>query len=362
MNEQEMNPDLELFRDITGVMDVESWGYEGAHLVCRGDLKIPAGEAIRVIGSRIRSYSLTPFLQAEGGVAVLRLVPATVKSHKTRPLLHIALFLLTVVSTLVAWALVNDRSIGDIMNHPRVLKEGIPFSFSLLVILGFHELSHYVASKKHGLKVSLPYFIPFPNILGTMGAVIIGRSPFPDRKSLFDVGVAGPFAGFVLSVIALMIGLRSSEIIKPVITPRTFLIGGSFLFNYICGLHFPDIPYGYTYSITPMMFAGWVGMFVTALNLLPMGQLDGGHISYALFGRFHSLISKMTMGVLIFVGVVFYSPLWLVIVVFVALSAARHTPPLDDITPLDPPRVILSFFALLILFVCFIPVPLRALY
>ncbi len=357
-----MNLDFELYRDISEVMEILSWGYEGRHLVCRGRLKVRPSEAARAIAPRLKKYGLTAFFQAEEEGVLLKLLPLRVKTHKSRPLLHLALFLATIVSTLMAWAWMNEHSLKDIAASPGVLWEGVPFSFSLLVILGFHELGHYLVSRRYGLKVSLPYFIPFPNILGTMGAVIIGRSPFPDRKSLFDVGAAGPFISFVLSIAALQIGLRSSELIKPVFTPRTFLIGGSLLYNYICSLHFPDIPPGYTYSITPMMFAGWVGLFVTALNLLPMGQLDGGHISYALFGRFHSRVGKAVMGLLILIGLVFNSPLWFIIVAFVALTAGRHGPPIDDITPLTPLRIILAFVAFLILVACFTPVPLRVLY
>lgn len=357
MNEEHITSEWALFHNVSEIMEVRSWGYEGPYLCFRGPLKMPAEEASRSITLKIKEYGLVPFLQSDAGGVVLKFVPARKEKHKTRPGLHIALFLITVVTTLFAWVWINDNSLKDIIAHPGVLAKGIPFSFTLLVILGLHELSHYAVSKKYGLTVSLPYFIPFPNILGTMGAIIVSRSPFHDRKSLFDVGIAGPLASFFLSIIALIVGLQSSEIIRPVITSKTFLIGGSLLYNFICRLHFPNIPYGYTYSITPMMFAGWVGIFVTALNLIPMGQLDGGHISYALFGRRHGLITKVAMVVLLLIGIYYRSHLWIIIVLLITLLGHRHMPPLNDITPLNPGRIVLAGFAFLILVLCFIPVP-----
>ena len=349
--------DWRLYNDVSGIMNIRSWGYEGSFLCFHGRLKIPSAEAFRLILARAQGYDLLPFLESERGDVLLKLTPSRIKKRKDKPLIHLALFLITVASTLIAWAWVDEYSLKEIISCPGVLLNGIPFSVSLLVILGLHELSHYAVSRRYGIKVSLPYFIPFPNILGTMGAVIVGRSPFPDRKSLFDVGIAGPLASFILSLIVLAIGLQSSQIIRPVFTSRTILIGSSFLYDLICRLKFPHVPYGYTYSITPMMFAGWVGLFVTALNLLPMGQLDGGHISYAIFGRKHTMITKWMMGVLAVFGLLFSSPFWIFIAVLIAILGTRHNPPLDDVTPLNPARVCLAVVAFLILVSCFIPVP-----
>jgi len=352
---------LRLIGDIETVMRIREHGYENGHLIFRGDLKISPARAARFLIIRLRRYGFTPFLsreeQKEEGVCI-RIAPLKKRNSRRRPFLHVSLFVATFFTTLIAWSWVNEHPFSEILSHPRVLAEGLPFSLSLLVILGLHELSHYFISRYHGIKVSLPYFIPFPNILGTMGAVIVGRSAFVDRKSLFDVGIAGPLASFFLSIIALWFGLQSSAIVRPVITSRTIFIGESFLYHYICRLRFPSVPPGYTYSVTPMMFAGWVGLFVTALNLLPMGQLDGGHISYALFGKRHRKISIAVMVGITLIGLIFGSLIWILIGILVLLLGLGHTPPLDDITPLGPVRISLAVFALLILLACFPPIPL----
>ncbi len=254
-------------------------------------------------------------------------------------------------------------SFEDLLAHPLLILKGIPFSFTLLIILGLHEFSHYFVSKKHGIRTSLPYFIPFPNILGTMGAVIITRSPFPNRKSLFDVGIAGPLASFVLSIGAILLGFNEMTLVPAahyLLRPEPGLyLGDSLLTTALFGLRYHQIPVGYEIFLGPLGFAGWVGLFVTALNLLPMGQLDGGHISYALFGRRHKLITGLVMILLVAFGLLFSSPIWLFIALLIVILGRRHAPPLDDITPLNPARVWLAVFAFLILVSCFIPVPIR---
>ena len=351
--------DWELYNDVSRIMEIRDWGYEAGFLCFYGRLKLPSARAFRLIRTRTKLYGMLPYLSSDRDGVVLKLTPDRIKKRKDKIIIQISLFLPTVVSTLIAWAWVDEYTLKEIISRPGVLINGIPFTVSLLIILGLHELSHYVVSLRYGIKVSLPYFIPFPNILGTMGAVIVGRSPFPNRKSLFDVGIAGPLASFFLSLIVLIIGLQSSKIVPPVITSRTFFIGSSLLYDFICWIKFPHIPYGYTYSITPMMFAGWVGFFVTALNLLPIGQLDGGHISYALFGRYHKLITRLVIGLLVIFGLLYFSPIWIIIGVLALVMGGTHAPPLDDITPLNPGRVWLAAGALIILIICFIPVPIQ---
>jgi len=351
--------DWELYNDVSGIMEIRDWGYKEGFLCFHGILKVPSAEAFRLIFSRAKLYGLLPYLASDREDVILKLTPERIKKRKDNILLHTALFLITVATTLVAWAWVDEYTLKEMISSPGVLLKGIPFTVSLLMILGLHELSHYAVSLRYGIKVSLPYFIPFPNILGTMGAVIVGRSPFPNRKSLFDVGIAGPLASFILSLIVLIIGLQGSKIVPPVITSRTFFVGSSLLYDFICRLKFSHIPYGYTYSITPMMFAGWVGFFVTALNLLPIGQLDGGHISYAIFGRYHKLITRVVIGLLVVFGLLYFSPVWIIIGVLVMVMGTTHAPPLDDITPLKPCRIWMALFALVILIICFIPVPIQ---
>ncbi|MFH1037930.1 MAG: site-2 protease family protein [PVC group bacterium] len=355
--------DWALFTDVSEVMEIASWGHEGAALCFRGRLKVRASEASRLLAARAREYGLRPFLQREGEGAVFRFVPVGRARPEGRKIVHLLLFLATLLSTLLVGALMTGPEPKDILSRPLLILKGVPFSFTLLLILGFHEFSHYFVSRRYGIRTSLPYFIPFPNLLGTMGAVIISRSPFPDRKSLFDVGIAGPLASFVLSAGAIFLGFSEIALVRTnalLLRPEPGLyLGDSLLTAALFSLRYHPIPPGYDISLGPISFAGWVGLFVTALNLLPMGQLDGGHISYALCGRRHELITKITVMLLALFGLLFSSPFWIFIAVMIAVLSPRHAPPLEDITPLNPARICLALLAFLILAACFIPVPLR---
>jgi len=344
------------------VMEVADWGREGRFVVFRGELKLPPADAARELRRRLERFGMLPFFSREDGGIVIRCTPARRRKEIRRRALPFFLFLATVVSTLIVGALMSGIPGGALLARPGRLIKGAPFSFTLLVILACHEFSHYFVSRRHGIRTSLPYFIPFPNLLGTMGAVIISRSPFTDRKSLFDVGIAGPLASFFLSLGAIILGF-SGTTIAPVPVPLdpgpSIQLGNSLLISALFSLRFGPLPAGSDFFLGPVGFAGWVGLFVTALNLLPMGQLDGGHISYALFGRRHDLISRGVMLALAVFGLLASSPLWIFIALLVAVFGPRHGPPLDDITPLNPARRWLAVLAFLILAVCFIPVPLR---
>ena len=202
--EQHTPSDWLLFNDVAGIMEIRSWGYEGSFLCFRGRLKMPAAEASRLIVARARKYRMFSFLQSERDEILIKFAPIGKEPAKSRRHVPLLLFLATLFSTLFVGMMMTGFDFKDLPARPLLILKGVPFSFTLLIILGFHEFSHYFVSKKYGIRTSLPYFIPFPNILGTMGAVIISRSPFPDRKSFFDVGIAGPLASFVLSIGAII--------------------------------------------------------------------------------------------------------------------------------------------------------------
>lgn len=350
-----------LEKDVEAVMEVSEAFYDGPFLCFRGSLKLNSEAAFTEIYRRAKGYGLTPFLARDKEGVILKFTVARAGTAPARIGLHLGLFLATVISTLIAGAVfVEEIPAARLLADPLLLIRGIPFSFTLLTILGLHELGHYVLSRRYGLPASLPFFIPAPTILGTLGAVIISRSPFTSRKSLFDVAIAGPLASFVLSIAAIIIGLQSSRLVEAVISEGSIGIGSSLLFSGLAYLRFSHIPEGYTFTIGSMAFAGWVGLLVTAINLFPLSQLDGGHITYALFGRKHRLITRVTLVVMFLLGVVFW-PGWLVWVVLILLMGTRHAPPLDDLTPLDPARRRLGWVAFLILLLCFVPIPLQIL-
>ncbi len=206
------------------------------------------------------------------------------------------------------------------------LLDGAPFAFTLLGILGTHEFGHSFTARSYGASVSLPYFIPAPPPLpfGTLGAVIVMRSPARDRNSLFDIAVAGPLAGLVVAVPALWLGLSWSRV-GPV-PPDATSFGDSLLMRLLTYLVLGRIPDGLDVFVHPVALAGWVGLFVTALNLFPVGQLDGGRIAYALFGARHRQVSIATFFGLLALGAVFKSVNWIVFAALVALLIGSTTP------------------------------------
>jgi membrane-associated protease RseP (regulator of RpoE activity) len=246
-------------------------------------------------------------------------------------------------------------------SHPELLYKGIPFSATLLLILGVHECAHYLAARQWGVRATLPYFIPVPPTLfmiGTMGAFIKLRSPIPNRNALVDMGVSGPLAGFVVAVLVSMIGLARSEVIRmpEAMEGGALFLGNSLLFSFLSGAVIGHIPEGYDVMLSPVAFAGWIGLFVTAINLLPIGQLDGGHVIYALFGSRHRLIGKVTVVALLPLGIFWQGWFVWAFLLFMVLGM-KHPPPYDMYQPLDPRRRLVGYVAIGVFLVSFTPVP-----
>jgi membrane-associated protease RseP (regulator of RpoE activity) len=235
---------------------------------------------------------------------------------------------------------------------------GFWYSLSLISILLAHEMGHFVMSRRHGVPASLPYFLPVPvPPFGTFGAIIKMRGRMSSRRALFDIGVAGPLTGLLVTLPAIIIGLLLS---KPVLLAKAqdhfFHLGDSLLFVLVEKAVLGDLPEGYDLCLHPVAYAGWVGLFVTALNLLPVGQLDGGHIVYALFGRKSKIIFGLTITLWMGISIFFYVG-WTLMIVLVLLFGLRHPPPLDDITPLDLRRKILGGVVFSLFILSFTPVP-----
>lgn len=273
--------------------------------------------------------------------------------------LNMILFILTIVSTLIGGTLIAGV---DVFSQPWLLYEGIPYSFSLLFILGVHELGHYFTSKKWGVSTSLPYFIPLPPIpfvWGTLGAFIKVKSRIVNRKALIDIGAAGPLLGFVPSVAAVFFGMKLSTIVESGAVERSSLIfGESLLFSLLSKLALGPEAMQQDILLHPIAVAGWLGLFVTALNLLPLGQLDGGHIAYALFGRKHRYLAGTVFLGLFPLGFYLW-PGWFLWILIGAITGWKHPPPVDDISPLDFKRKVFGMITLTIFVLCFIPVPFK---
>ncbi len=242
---------------------------------------------------------------------------------------------------------------GQYLNAPVLLLHGLPFSLTLLLILLAHEFGHYFACLYHRVDASLPFFIPFPSIIGTLGAFIRIRSPIYSRKSLFDIGVAGPLAGFAFLGPALAIGLSLSKVIPGIAIRGDFVFGTPALIHLFQLAIFPHVSPNDIY-LHPVARAAWAGLLATALNLLPIGQLDGGHILYSLVGERHKLLSRIFVVALIPMAR-FYLPwlLWAAVLYFFAL---RH-PMIYDSTGIGPARRWLAFAAFVIFLLSFSVAP-----
>ncbi|HEX5227652.1 MAG TPA: site-2 protease family protein [Bryobacteraceae bacterium] len=246
---------------------------------------------------------------------------------------------------------------GTLQAHPLLLLDGLAFSITLMTILLAHELGHYFACRYYDIDASLPYFLPFPSPIGTLGAFIRIRSPIYTRQALFDVGIAGPLAGFALLLPALIIGIAESKIIPGIAERGELTFGVPGIERFFEWILFPHVPSA-NILLHPIARAAWVGTLATALNLLPIGQLDGGHILYAFFGRRHKLLSRIFVLALVPLGYFAHSPSWWVWAALLFFFALRH-PVIYDITPLDRPRVALGLLALVIFLLTFTLAPLR---
>ena len=296
--------------------------------------------------------------------------PPPPPAPRERYWLHILLFLLTFVTTTFVGASHWLSFMAEFGNRRVVAGvgvlaiQGLWFSGTLLSILTAHEFGHYLACRYYRVSASLPYFLPMPlGYFGTFGAVIRIRQPLTTKAKVFDVGVAGPFAGFLVAVPALLIGLAMSNVapLPPVF--RGDELGEPLLYKAAEWLVWGAIPGNLSLNLHPMAFAAWIGLLVTALNLLPVGQLDGGHIAYAVFGR-RSLY--VTIGAIaVAMGLCFYSSSWMVwtglLVAMLTFFGWRHPPARDDHVPLDSARLWLAFLALVIFIVCFTPAPIEPL-
>ena len=290
---------------------------------------------------------------------------------------QITLFVLTLVTTTMAGALhyysfsvdmsragaTEQGELVRLLSNPLFYVRGLWYSLTILAILGCHEMGHYVACLRYNVLATRPYFLPMPPIpfiTGTLGAFIRIKSRMPDKIALFDIGIAGPIAGFVVAVPLLFLGLALSRIDRlPEDSSSLITLGEPLLFRLAAWLIWGDVAADSSINMHPMAFAAWFGLLATALNLFPISQLDGGHIAYAVFGRRSTLITFITIGIAI--GLTFVSSGWIIwtalMVGMIFLVGPHHPPTLDDDRPLGPGRRMLAGVALAMLIVCFTPAP-----
>jgi len=351
---EEAGPSV-LGQELAGVFAVEDWQVLNGLVRFRGRLLIQPEAAMALLAPRVAPYGYVPMIWSPEEIALVCL-----GSHRQPRAsawsgwpLNAALFAATVLTTLFVGAIMEGV---DPLGQPVALLRGLPFSASLLLVLGVHELGHYLTARAYGVSVSLPYFVPLPiPPMGTMGAIIRMRSPIPNRRVLFDIGIAGPLAGLVLALPILVAGLALSPVQHP--SGLVLQEGNSLAYLLLKWLVKGPIPAGADVILHPMALAGWLGLFVTALNLMPLSQLDGGHIAYAVLGRRYRVVVYGFLGVMVALFLISGWYGWLIWVGVAAVLGLRHPPPLDDLTPLDGRRRLLAGLALVLLIALTTPLP-----
>jgi membrane-associated protease RseP (regulator of RpoE activity) len=310
-------------------------------------------------------------LAAPESPAALPAWPVSAPPKPKRLWLAILLFVITFFTCLAAGrqfaiAFANGQaasfdefvvSLKLLYKDPAVLVSGFPFAISLMAILLAHELGHYFACKHHGIRASYPYFIPAPTLIGTLGAFILMRSPIRSRRALFDVGASGPLVGFVVAIPILIYGVVHSRVVPGLTSADADVVFGVPLALRLLAHRFFPGANPLTLLLHPVGRAAWVGLFATALNLLPAGQLDGGHILRSFSPRLHRWVGWLVPAILIALGYFHWRVWWLWAGILLALRFLR-IPPVYDQRPLDSPRTVLAVVTLLVMMLCFMPVPL----
>lgn len=277
------------------------------------------------------------------------------KAYRPKVLVPLILFLLTIITTVTAGALYQG---ADILKDPMAIAEGIPFSASLLLILGTHEFGHFLASRRHGVHTTLPVFIPgppLPPFIGTFGAVIKIKSPITTKRALIDIGAAGPLSGFVVALFVTVWGLKMSTVMAQSPPHDSIAYGTSIIFKLLIYLVFGYAPENI--ALHPVAVAGWFGFFVTAMNLLPMGQLDGGHIVYALLGKRHRAFSVLIAVILVSLGFITSWYGWILWAGLIYAIGMWHPPIEDQDVPMDWKRRLVTASAILVFILTFLPLP-----
>jgi len=263
---------------------------------------------------------------------------------------NLALFLLTAASVFAIGGLHGE---GDGFN----VSAGVRLMLGLLSILTAHEMGHYVAARLHKVDVTLPFFVPFPvpifSLVGTLGAFIRIRSPIPNRRALFDIGVAGPLAGFLVAIPVLWLGILEATVKPP--SPEGMSLGTPLLFRWFAALFHAPVPEGMNLVIGPLGLAAWFGLLVTALNLMPIGQLDGGHVTYSFFRERAHGISRVASWAC--VALIYFGLSWILWALLMRVLPRRHPPTLDDEAPVGAARVAVGVLSLVVFVLCFLPDP-----
>jgi membrane-associated protease RseP (regulator of RpoE activity) len=388
---QELTPYV---NEVRAIDDITMGNAKDPYLVrYRGRIRGDSADAYDRLAASLRPQGVTPLFRKDHDTQVVLLIDGVLESKPSNPVVNLVLFALTLLSVIFAGSLntfsgpansTSEYLLGLLRNMPN----GLPFAASLLAILLAHEFGHYLAGRFHKTNVTLPYFIPLPiSPFGTLGAFIQLKEPPKNRRILLDIGIAGPLAGLCVAIPVLLLGLALSkvEMLSPIpgqgvqmegnsilYLLAKFIIFGQFLPHpasygnispilYWIRYFFTGQPFpwgGVDVVIHPIAFAGWAGLLVTALNLIPAGQLDGGHVLYVLLGQKARAFLPVILVALVLLGFVWIG--WWLWAFLIFLLGRLYAEPLDQITPLNMPRKAIAVLGLVIFFLVFTPIPLIA--
>ncbi|MDW8147383.1 MAG: site-2 protease family protein [Roseiflexaceae bacterium] len=352
---------------LDGLMTIDryAWDSRGV-LTMAGKLHAPADKIYPQIRAGMEALGFTPFLRKSGNDVEIMALPFVVSASKPNVVVPVVLFIITILSTLAVGALYDGV---NVFSNPAGIVAGIPFSATIMGILFVHEMGHYIVGRWRRAPVSLPYFIPVPPIpipglgvvtfTGTLGAVIVQREPMLDRKTILEIGIAGPLAGLVVAIPLLLYGLATLPVGPP---PAEGYIqeGNSILYAaakyLVFGRFLPGN--GVDVQLNAVAWGAWIGLLVTMINLLPIGQLDGGHVAYALLGEYAHYLAYAFIGGCMLIGIL-VAPNWLLWGMLGLLIGPRHPPPLNDVSRIGPLHTALAILGLIVFVLLFMPNPLQ---
>jgi Zn-dependent protease len=338
---------------VASIMSVTGYTVESSGVIrLRGRLVAPPETAYRPMRANVERLGYTPFLKEDKGQAgayELDMIPGVPPRNKPDVRVNILLYIATLISVVFSYAALGGTNNLD-------LSSGLMFGLTLMTILTAHEMGHYVVGKLRGAPVTLPYFLPLPLIspFGTLGAVIVQREPFEDRRTLLEIGLAGPLAGFVVALPFMLVGLALSKV-QPMPAGGTGF-GDSLLSEFMKTIQLGKYISSSGMIEHPIYIAAWFGLLVTGINLIPAGQLDGGHVAYALLGEKAKYLSYAMIALFLVLAIT-VSESWMWWSVMMLFFGLNHPPALNQAVKLQPIHIALAIIALLVLVLVFMPMP-----
>ncbi|MFH1700734.1 MAG: site-2 protease family protein [Candidatus Zixiibacteriota bacterium] len=344
---------LSVFKIIRDYFDIILYRTDGGRVIFRANPVLRNKEWRRELNKRLRLINARIKIIRDNDAYNITVYSTPFKIGNP-PLVNVLLFILTLLTVLIISAY---REVGpEVFSNPELLLVGLPFTITLMIILLVHEMGHFWAGYRRGVLMSYPFFIPAPTFIGTFGAIIKGRSPIRTKSDLIFIGAAGPLAGAIPSIIAVIWGQMSSQAVPLPSDDLAYLSFGNSIFTYLISqLFYGDLSPNMGVFLSPIALAGQVGLLITMINLLPLGQLDGGHIFYGIFGKKQRTIAVVFMAFLLVIG--YWWNGWWLWLLLAFIMRPFHPPVIEDALPPDRKHKIIAWLAIILFILTFVPRP-----